>query len=204
MTEAEWVACDDPTPMLEFLRGKVSDRKLRLFACACCRPVESLLQGWWEFQGAVATAEKYGEGSATADRLGAAWDRVRHYPLRPGAVDSVRRIAVAAVSPQVGDALLEASHALTCDDRCFGILRDVFGNPFRRPVISRSCLEWNDWMVLRIAQTTYEERRFADLPILADALEDAGCTDSDILTHCRTPGEHVRGCWVIDLLLGKQ
>jgi hypothetical protein len=55
-----------------------------------------------------------------------------------------------------------------------------------------------------MAQAIYNDRRFSDLPILADALEEAGCTDPDILTHCRGPGPHVRGCWVIDLLLGKE
>ena len=58
--------------------------------------------------------------------------------------------------------------------------------------------------MLNLAQAIYEERRFGDLPVLADALEEAGCTDADILSHCRGPGPHVRGCWVVDLLLGKQ
>jgi hypothetical protein len=55
-----------------------------------------------------------------------------------------------------------------------------------------------------LAQVIYDERRFADLPILADALEEAGCTNTDILDHCRLPGEHVRGCWVVDLILRKE
>ncbi|MBI1831034.1 MAG: hypothetical protein HYR84_06255 [Planctomycetes bacterium] len=57
--------------------------------------------------------------------------------------------------------------------------------------------------VRTLAQTIYDERRFADMPLLADALTEAGCTDANILNHCRQPGEHVRGCWVVDLLLGK-
>src|SRR5262245_4523174 len=55
-----------------------------------------------------------------------------------------------------------------------------------------------------IAQAIYEEGRFSDMPVLADALEEAGCDDAEFLSHCREPGEHVRGCWVIDLLLGKE
>lgn len=62
---------------------------------------------------------------------------------------------------------------------------------------------WNDATVRKLARTIYETRRFQDMPILADALEEAGCTDADILHHCRQPGEHVGGCWVVDRLLGK-
>jgi hypothetical protein len=70
-------------------------------------------------------------------------------------------------------------------------------------VINPIWLRWNDGTVVKLAQSIYDERRFTDLPILADALEDAGCADADILAHCRGPGPHVRGCWVVDLLLGK-
>jgi hypothetical protein len=83
------------------------------------------------------------------------------------------------------------------------LTREMFGNPFRTVCLEPTWLMWNDGAVQKMAQAIYDGRRFADLPILADALEDAGCADADILTHCRTPGEHVRGCWVIDLLLGK-
>jgi hypothetical protein len=85
------------------------------------------------------------------------------------------------------------------------LLQDVFGPlPFRPVAIDPAWLRWNFGTVPAIARHVYEDRAFHDLPILADALEDAGCTDQDILTHCRLPGEHVRGCWVVDLLLGKE
>jgi hypothetical protein len=64
-------------------------------------------------------------------------------------------------------------------------------------------LTWNHATVPAIARHIYDDRAFYDLPILADALEDAGCTNPDILAHCRAGGEHVRGCWVVDLILGK-
>ena len=80
------------------------------------------------------------------------------------------------------------------------LLRDIFGNPFR-PVVADPA--WLTPTVVAIASAIYEERAFARLPILADALEEAGCTDADLLLHCRTPGEHVRGCWAVDLVLGK-
>ena len=78
------------------------------------------------------------------------------------------------------------------------------GNPFRpAPAADPSWLAWNGGTVAKLAAAIYDARRFADLPILADALEDAGCDNADILHHCRSEKEHVRGCWVIDLLLGR-
>ena len=83
------------------------------------------------------------------------------------------------------------------------LLRDIFGNPFRPTSLVPSWLSWNDRTIPKMAQAIYEDRAFDRLPILADALEDAGCDDQEILDHCRSNGEHVRGCWVVDLLLGK-
>lgn len=82
------------------------------------------------------------------------------------------------------------------------LLREIIGNPYRQPVYDRCCGLRNHGAVIRIASTIYEGRRWEDMPILADALEDAWCEDTDILSHLRGPGPHVRGCWVIDLLLG--
>jgi hypothetical protein len=83
------------------------------------------------------------------------------------------------------------------------LIRDIFGNPFRPVPLDPSWLAWNDSTVSKLAQSIYDDRAFDRLPILADALEEAGCDNADILQHCRQPGEHVRGCWVVDLLLGK-
>jgi hypothetical protein len=79
-------------------------------------------------------------------------------------------------------------------------VRDIFGNPFR-PVTADP--QWLTPTVVTLAQTIYADRAFDRLPILADALEDAGCDEADILTHCRADEPHVRGCWVVDLVLGK-
>jgi hypothetical protein len=81
------------------------------------------------------------------------------------------------------------------------LVREVFGNPFRPVQFCPSCLTSD---VLALAGTLYEERAFDRLPILADALEDAGCSDAIVLDHCRNPGLHVRGCWVVDKILGKE
>ena len=84
-------------------------------------------------------------------------------------------------------------------------LRDLLGPlPFRPVAINPAWLAWNDGTVPRVAQAIYDERAFDRMPVLADALEDAGCADRAILDHCRQPGVHVRGCWVVDLLLGKE
>jgi hypothetical protein len=85
------------------------------------------------------------------------------------------------------------------------LLGDIFGNPFRPlpSAVEPAWLAWNDGTIPRLAQSIYEERRFADMPILADALEEAGCTQADILAHLRGPGPHARGCWCLDLLLRK-
>jgi hypothetical protein len=82
-------------------------------------------------------------------------------------------------------------------------LRDLFGNPFRPLAINPAWLAWNDGTVVKLAQSIYDDRAFDRLPILADALEDAGCNDAELLSHLRGPGPHVRGCWALDLILGR-
>src|SRR5262249_16615769 len=104
-----------------------------------------------------------------------------------------------------------AEHIPSCCESCVtdasaerfavvAILRDIFGNPFRPITLDPS---WQSADVLALAQAIYDERAFDRMPILGDALEDAGCDNADVLTHCRQPGEHVRGCWCVDLVLGK-
>ncbi|MBP3955503.1 hypothetical protein J8F10_09435 [Gemmata sp. G18] len=81
------------------------------------------------------------------------------------------------------------------------MLRDIFSNPFRPVIFSP---EWRTSTVFALAAQIYESRDFSAMPILADALQDAGCDSADVLDHCRGPGPHVRGCWVVDLVLGKE
>jgi hypothetical protein len=81
------------------------------------------------------------------------------------------------------------------------LIRCIFGNPFRPVGLSRS---WQTLKVVKLAQVIYDQRDFGRMPELGEALEEAGCTDADILAHCREPGPHVRGCWVVDLVLGKE
>jgi hypothetical protein len=91
-------------------------------------------------------------------------------------------------------------NASKVDELQAGFLRDIFGNPFRPVTLNPA---WLTSTVLALAQQMYESRDFSPMPILADALQDAGCDNEDILNHCRQTGEHVRGCWVVDLILSK-
>jgi hypothetical protein len=203
MTEAEWLACDDETQLLEFMRDRVTDRKLRLFASYCCRTFTDLLDSRCIF--AVDIAERYAEGLASPQELEAAryaaLEAFHEFDNRDGremAADAVEGVCyLEDLQDYFGPAMWMASPVAA------NLLREMLGNPFRPVIVDPAWLTWNDGVVPKLAQVIYDERRFADLPILADALEDAGCADADILAHCRGGGEHVRGCWVVDLLLGK-
>jgi hypothetical protein len=84
------------------------------------------------------------------------------------------------------------------------LLRCLFGNPLRpSPALPAAVQGWNDRLVPRLAQTVYDERRWPDLPLLADALLDAGCEDEALMAHCRGGGEHARGCFAVDVILGR-
>lgn len=224
MTEAEWLTATDPGPMLAFLRGKASDRKLRLFACACCRRIWHLLPDGPPRQ-AVACAEESADGRLDAGRLQAAHTAViaarehnravRVTPdealfaafvvsvpgwfVRPEyAVGMAASTAVkywARAGRGAPRPLARRERAAQC-----ALLRDLFGNPFR-PVAFDP--RWRTDDVVGLARAIYEDRAFDRLPLLADALMDAGCEDEDVLVHCRSAGQHVRGCWVVDLALGK-
>ncbi len=116
-------------------------------------------------------------------------------------IDGLMTAAEATAWIKVGtpDAISQPEERAQC-----GLVRDIFGNPFRPVALDPAWLAWNDGTVPKLAQAIYDERAFDRLPLLADALEDAGCTDAEILAHCRGPGPHVRGCWVVDLLLEKK
>jgi hypothetical protein len=95
----------------------------------------------------------------------------------------------------VGDQAMNAERAAQCH-----LLRDIFHGP-RRPVYMRS--HWRTRTVLNLASAIYNGRQFEEFPILADALLDAGCDNEDVLEHCHQQGDHVRGCWVLDMILGR-
>ncbi len=120
----------------------------------------------------------------------------------PGYYPGAYYPAALAVSENISQVPAEAKSAASIEHAAqAGLLRDIFGNPFR-PVPFESA--WLTSTVVAIAQGMYESRDFSAMPILADALQDAGCGNDDILNHCRGDGPHIRGCWVVDLVLGKE
>jgi hypothetical protein len=239
MTEQQWLGCERPDPMLECLRGKGSDRKLRLFACACCRRVGPFLEyhrsrqavdyadplqaqrEYDEIRRAVEVAERVADGLADPAELGAVFpapdedDTASAFAAGPDATWTARSSAYTArwlaaycgptsYPPGAGGRTLSELEHDREEAAQVRLLRDLFGNPFRPVALDPAWWAWRDGTIPKLAQAIYDDRAFDRLPILADALEDAGCTDGDILNHCRQPGEHVRGCWVVDLLLGKE
>jgi hypothetical protein len=228
MTEAEWLACTNPLPMLQFLRGKTSDRKLRLFACACARQLWHVLarEEWRRppddrSRRAVELAEAFVEGRASEEELRAAEGPAQaasndafwaapypavedHFPVMVAAAYAEAAVAAAVADTLAdSDVLPELDLTRNTTGTEAAIVRCIF-NPFRAVTIDPAWMAWNGGTIPKLAQAIYDERRFADLPVLADALEEAGCDNADLLAHCRQPGEHVRGCWVVDLLLGKE
>lgn len=226
MTEKEWLDCTGP--MLDFVRGKASERKSRLFACACCRRVwKQLWSGSVGHEG-VLTAERYADGKASAEELSncqrLVQEQLELYPGEPVYDASywvcgrdIQEVIEGSAGYAANNSTLEVEQdSEDFDARCerrrdeelavqASFLHDLFGPLLFRSVdLDPSWLTWNDGTVRRIAQAIYDERGFDRLPILADALEDAGCQDTEILTHCRGPGPHVRGCFVVDLLLEKE
>jgi hypothetical protein len=224
MTEAEWLACTDPQKMLEFLRGRASDRKRRLFACAWCRCLWHLLTDE-RSRRAVEVAERYADREAMRGELVAAWEAARAASAAAwGAARAAWAVAWAAAaaswaatSDAACDAARAARHApgVAADDAAgdaagdasAALLRDIFANPFRPVSVDPAWLSWQGGTVPRLAQAVYEERLLpsghldpARLAVLADALEEAGCSDPEILGHLRGTGPHVRGCWALDLV----
>jgi hypothetical protein len=244
MTEAEWNTSTEPHKMLLALRasGRASDRKLRLFTCACCRLI-------WDFPNderprrAVAVAERYADGLAPSGEVLAAYCDTLHclqslgrrythmlpadvmdsafaaflrtattgfayngdgweMPYDPYrcAADAADRVAQVAAWP--GDDLA-ATHRVEA-----ALARCVFGPIAFRPLpsIDAAVLAWGGGTVSRLAAGIREENDFSQgrLGVLADAAEEAGLDDADVLAHLRSPGPHVRGCHVIDLLLGRE
>ena len=227
MDEKEWLYAADPMGMLDYLRRTDwgSDRKLRLFSCACVRRIWALLTDE-RSRKAVEVAEIYADGLADRAQLLHARDEAReakrlfkfsakeHHCRR--AANAAQEVTRDAAASAAFNASVESSRALSIQDHncCSGtelqqqtiMLRDIVANPFApsRP-IDPALLRWNDGTVLRIATGIYEERAFERLPVLADALLDSGCDDETMLEHCRQQeGVHSKGCWVIDLILGKK
>jgi hypothetical protein len=210
MTEAEWLACDQPERMMKRFYPRPSARKYRLFSCVCCRHA-------WEVSRevpsplavrAIEVAERYAEGLATKADLEDC--RTRLFDVIRGRRSADHDSAAYCVTGQRN--VMDAKEASRLSRRAscspdeasiqVGFNKDIFGNPFRPAVFSPS---WRTDTAISLARTMYDSREFSAMPILADALQDAGCDSDDVLTHCRDANAtHVRGCWVCDLVLGKE
>jgi hypothetical protein len=201
MTEAEWRACKDHREMMYFLRGKAGVRKLQLFACACCRrapyrhqvhPIE-MLEGY---------ADRRVKRKDAMAAVKAA--------VRGGGINAYCEWLFWRAKCHQGADIASAF----CVDEAEGatLLRDIFGPlPFRPVAADPAWMSWNGGAVIKLAQAAYDERHLpagtldnARLAVLADALEESGCTEETILGHLRGGSEHYRGCFVVDALLGKE
>lgn len=256
MTEAEWLAAASPEPIYKFLADRVSLRKWRLFACACCRRQWHWVEDTPAAK-AVEVAELFADGRATEKRLRAAQklaqdtarDRYAEYRQTQGVEPYITHMhasacADAASAPpdtRVRSAQFAVSAAnfaaqtyaydttdtaSTVNDRWHavkateaamhaGVLREVVGNPFRPVAFDPA---WRSADVQLLAEGIYDDRAWDRMPILADALQDAGCTADSLLSHLRDPSllpweraadevgpppvSHARGCWALDLVLG--
>jgi hypothetical protein len=192
MTEAKWLKkADAPYAMMNFLGGRVNRRKAQLFACGCFRHPKQNLESW-ELQ-IIEVAERAADGVATEAE-------VQEAERRSVGASGVAWVVLTKdywTAVEAARAAGEWEHESLQSD----LVRDIFGNPFRPVAFDPS---WRTDTTVSLARVMYETRDFGAMPILADALQDAGCEHADILDHCRDPnGVHVRGCWVVDLVLGK-
>jgi hypothetical protein len=226
MNEQIWVTSPHPSLLITHIqkslratRTKKGRRQLRLFGCGCCRLIWPYLTNVQATR-AVEVAEQFADGSAGKSELEKAMRALQpatmggYMPNDPGA--QARTAACMAIETVSAQALVAAegmlmfplplagyrgssneANALIAD-----LLRDIFGNPFRKEAFDK---KWRTDTAVSLARQMYESRDFGAMPILADALQDAGCDNEDILSHCRDANTtHVRGCWVVDLVLGKE
>jgi hypothetical protein len=231
VTETDWEGCQDPAPMLAFLRdlGRLSERKERLWGCALCRLVYPLLRDR-QARKALDVVERFADRGATVGEVAEArnWAHSSvHQCDRAWRASYYARCAVYSVAQRYGplpgniQGNVRAAHSVTTRGRLSemelrgeeaALLRCVVGPaPFRPLSVERSLLSKDGDLLLKLARAAYDER---DLPsghldpvrlgVLADALEENRCTDAQLLGHLRGPGPHCRGCWALDAVLGKE
>jgi hypothetical protein len=225
-----WLTCRDPERMLRALPEPPSERKLLLVGVAACRAASDLFTDD-RCRAAVEVAERFADGAASEAELADAQQQAtvaltltigppgsapRPHRTRQGRNTSWAAFHLASVwrrddrtpdntRENVAEALAYLQNARRGRYRAtrkaqVQLVRDVFGHPFRAVPFDP---DWRTATARGLARAVYAERAFDRLPILADALEDAGCDSPDVLAHCRGEGPHARGCWVVDLVLGK-
>jgi hypothetical protein len=219
MTEGQWLTSSDTYNLLSYLSDRASSRKLRLFAVSCIR------YDWKSWtrrkeQTAVLTAEKMADGLASEEQIEKAredlaqlleqldeWGDLECMPHVPECLlyeDFGWHDAVVCIGQVLANAQSGPEGFDGCDKEVETelavLLRDIFGNPFRRVAFDP---RWRTPDVMGLALGIYEDQAFDRMPLLADALMDASCDDEQVLAHARADG-HLRGCWLINLVLAKQ
>jgi hypothetical protein len=181
MTEQEWIESNDPSKLLDFLHEKTIERKLRLVGCAAKRKLIPAAPM------SVAIAESLADGLIAIEQV----------PPEVSTTRICQPDAWWAAFYHAGSDFLNEGH----NSSCTAIIRDIFGNPFKPVTFNPS---WLTPIVKALATTIYEQRAFDRMPVLADALEESGCSVQEVLEHCRNGQEHVRGCFVLDKVLGTE
>lgn len=192
--------------LLQTLRGRLSRRQMRLIACACVRRQLPVLRSTDEV---VTLAERFADGKATAHELASARFGGRFRPGHPAwavcwapSEEPWARME-RSMTWIVGAAGMPTSTFRQELKAQAEVMVEIAGNLLEPAPFDPFWVSWGDGIVAKMAQTIYDERDFAQMPILGDALEDAGCADGRILGHCRDQTTHYRGCWLLDLLLGR-
>ena len=228
MIPLTWIEGKGVFDLIKSIQGLLGARRTRLLAVAFCDRVVHLLQhdicrDWLEV--ARRYADKKAHRTEMAKTHSAAEDAYVRFgqptALRGMAIQSTLCALAYTLNPtrryyaQVVATFAAQASGYDASDRTgqivayapenalqLRLLRDVLGRPDDLPTAEiKDWLGWHGGLVPKLARGIYEDRVFEQLPILSDALEDAGCADEAMLAHCRGPGPHVRGCWVVDLLL---
>ncbi|MCI0704350.1 MAG: hypothetical protein L0241_25100 [Planctomycetia bacterium] len=211
LTAEQWATCRDPKPMLDECEGR--HRKLRLFACACARRVWHLIPDKL-FREAVELAEQFADVGLRLDKKRKAlkekcearsasptWTAATAAATNCLSTDASSAAWNGAWSAAIAEAgTHEGRKWKSARAKQADLIREIFGNPLVPVQIDPVWLKWNNRTVPQIANRIYDQKSFADMPVLTDALEEAGCSNAEILAHCRDEREHVRGCWVLDRL----
>src|SRR5438067_1023475 len=204
MDEEEWLTSNDVAKLLKRSGSKPDGRKLRLLICAWCRRRWDVLDGSYQY--AVEVAERYADGLATeADinyaRIAASSAR-KMYGIYFAYARKIKYTEAASAAAHLAYYPYETGDEQTARVRAaekqvqLTLLREIFGNPFRPVAFDPA---WRTSTAVALARGIYDERAFDRMPILADALQDAGCDCDEMLNHLRGEGPHVRGCWALDL-----